>query len=82
MKSKLVAYLLHTFFGVLGAGRFYVGDVGMGLLQLLTLGGCGFLWIADFFLLSGRVDYKNVLLASRVPVQVNINNINNNSNDN
>jgi len=80
MKSKFVAYLLHTFFGVLGAGRFYVGDIGMGLLQLFTLGGLGFLWIADFFLLSGRVDYKNVLLASRAPVQVTVNNINNNNN--
>lgn len=36
MKSKGIAYLLHIFLGVFGAGRFYVGDIGMGILNLLT----------------------------------------------
>ena len=76
MKSKGVAYLLHIFFGFLGAGRFYVGDIGMGILNLLTFGGFGFLWIIDLFLLSGRVDYKNALFAARTAGTNNVNNVN------
>ncbi|MBY0598985.1 TM2 domain-containing protein [Bacillus bingmayongensis] len=75
MKSKGVAYLLHIFLGFLGAGRFYVGDIGMGILNLLTLGGFGVLWFIDLFLLSGRVDYKNALFAARTATN-NINNVN------
>ncbi|OTW74714.1 hypothetical protein BK702_32710 [Bacillus thuringiensis serovar cameroun] len=65
MKSKGVAYLLHVLLGPLGAGRFYVGDIGMGILNLLTVGGFGILWFIDFFLLSGRVDYTNALFTAR-----------------
>lgn len=75
MKSKGVAYLLHIFFGFLGAGRFYVGDIGMGILNLLTMGGFGILWFIDLFLLSGRVDYKNALFAARTATN-NVNNVN------
>ncbi|MEW9575816.1 TM2 domain-containing protein [Bacillus toyonensis] len=76
MKSKGVAYLLHIFLGFLGAGRFYVGDIGMGILNLLTFGGFGFLWFIDLFLLSGRVDYKNALFAASIGGRNNINNVN------
>lgn len=75
MKSKGIAYLLHIFLGFLGAGRFYVGDIGMGILNLLTFGGFGFLWFIDLFLLSGRVDYKNALFAARTATN-NVNNVN------
>ncbi|MCW1941858.1 TM2 domain-containing protein [Bacillus anthracis] len=60
----------------LGARRFYVGDMGMGILNLLTMGGLGILWIIDLFLLSGRVDYKNALFAARTAGTNNVNNIN------
>jgi len=61
LKSKGMAYLLHIFLGIFGAGRFYVGDIGMGILNLFTFGGFGILWLVDFFLLSGRVDYRNMM---------------------
>lgn len=87
MKSKGIAYLLHIFLGWLGAGRFYVGDIGMGILNLLTVGGFGFLWVIDLFLLSGRVDYKNALFAAshggarvQAQAQTNSTNVNNNNN--
>lgn len=82
MKSKGVAYLLHIFLGFLGAGRFYVGDIGMGILNLLTLGGFGLLWVIDLFLLSGRVDYKNAMFMARqtsAQAQANNTNVNNNN---
>jgi len=75
MKSKGVAYLLHIFLGWLGAERFYVGDIGMGILNLLTAGGFGILWIIDLFLLSGRVDYTNAMFLARQGGN-NINNVN------
>lgn len=49
-KRILPAALLSFFFGVFGVHRFYVGKVGTGILQLLTLGGLGIWAIVDFIL--------------------------------
>ena len=43
-KKRLVAFLLCFFLGPLGVHRFYVGKVGTGIAQILTLGGLG-LWV-------------------------------------
>lgn len=40
-KSQLVALLLVILVGVLGIHRFYLGYTTIGIIQLLTLGGCG-----------------------------------------
>lgn len=58
-KSKVVAGLLQIFLGGLGVGRFYKGDVGIAILQILvticTL-GFGWLWplIDGIVMLTGR----------------------------
>lgn len=51
-KSRLVALLLCFFFGILGVHRFYVGKVGTGLLQLVTIGGCGIWAMIDLILIA------------------------------
>lgn len=51
-KSRLAALLLCFFLGCLGVHRFYVGKIGTGLLQLLTLGGLGIWAIVDFILIA------------------------------
>jgi len=43
-KERLVAFILCFFLGGLGVHRFYVGKVGSGIAQILTLGGLG-LWV-------------------------------------
>lgn len=40
-KSQLVALLLAILVGALGIHRFYLGYTAIGIIQLLTLGGCG-----------------------------------------
>lgn len=50
-KSFLVAVLLSVLTGGLGIDRFYLGYVGLGILKLLTLGGCGVWTIIDVILI-------------------------------
>jgi len=45
------ANLLCFFLGVFGAHRFYVGKVGTGILQLITIGGLGLWTLFDFILI-------------------------------
>lgn len=53
-KNRIVALALSFVFGLFGVDRFYLGHTGTGLLKLFTLGGFGFWWIIDMFLLAVR----------------------------
>jgi hypothetical protein len=59
-KDKLTAGLLQLFLGHWGAGRFYLGDTGIAVAQLLTCGGL-FIWslIDGILILTGNVRDKN-----------------------
>jgi TM2 domain-containing membrane protein YozV len=50
-KRILPAFLLSFFLGVFGAHRFYVGKIGTGIVQLLTLGGLGIWAFVDFIMI-------------------------------
>ena len=50
-KSRLAALLLCFFLGPFGVHRFYVGKIGTGIFQLLTLGGLGFWVLVDFIMI-------------------------------
>ncbi|KPI13367.1 hypothetical protein OK074_8801, partial [Actinobacteria bacterium OK074] len=54
-KSKIVAGVLQLFLGSFGVGRFYIGNVGIGIAQLFTCGGLGIWALIDgIILLAGN----------------------------
>ncbi len=50
-KSFVATLLLCFFFGTFGIHRFYVGKIGTGILQLITLGGLGIWTLIDFIII-------------------------------
>ena len=50
-KSKVTAALLCFFLGAIGVHRFYVGKIGTGVAQVITLGGFGIWALIDFIMI-------------------------------
>lgn len=45
--------------GVLGIDRFILGQTGLGVVKLLTLGGCGIWYVIDLFLIMNETRQYN-----------------------
>lgn len=59
-KDWLVTLLLSLFLGSIGVHRFYVGKIGTGILQLITLGGCGIWTLIDIItIVTGKFKDKD-----------------------
>jgi TM2 domain-containing membrane protein YozV len=58
-KDPSVALVLSILIGWLGADRFFLGDIGLGVLKLLTCGGIGIWWLIDIFLVMDNARRYN-----------------------
>ncbi len=52
--------LVSIFAGGLGIDRFIIGDTGLGVGKLVTLGGCGIWAFVDWFLIQKATKEKNL----------------------
>lgn len=59
MKDPTTFLIVSIFLGYLGVDRFMLGDIGLGVLKLLTGGCCGILTIIDWFTIQGRAKEMN-----------------------
>lgn len=50
-KDWTVLLILSILLGGLGVDRFYAGSIGLGILKLLTAGGCGIWWLIDIIMI-------------------------------
>lgn len=58
-KNPVIAYGFNAWLGWLGIDRFYVGDVLLGVLKLISFGGLGIWVLIDYFLIGGRARAKS-----------------------
>lgn len=56
----VLALVMSIFFGSIGVDRFMMGQIGLGILKLITLGGCGIWWLIDVILIATKYKFKDV----------------------
>lgn len=66
LKNPVIAFILSFFLGSLGVDRFYIGDILLGILKLITLGGLGVWWLVDLFLIIPAARRKNLMALTRI----------------
>lgn len=59
LKDPTTILIVSILFGGLGVDRFMLGQVGMGLLKLLTLGCLGILTVIDWFTVQKKARELN-----------------------
>lgn len=58
-KSPTIMLIISIFLGCYGVDRFMLGDTGLGVVKLLTCGGCGIWAIIDWFGVSDKTRQFN-----------------------
>ena len=62
LKDPMIMLLLSLFLGSWGIDRFLLKEIGLGIIKLLTAGGCGIWTIVDWFLVMNRTREFNYKL--------------------
>ncbi|HEM3703207.1 TPA: TM2 domain-containing protein [Streptococcus suis] len=68
LKDTQIVLICSLLFGGLGIDRFIIGDVGLGILKLITAGGLGIWTIIDCFLTykkARRINFYRVMEIAR-----------------
>ena len=64
MESKKLSWpltlVMSILFGSLGVDRFMMGQVGLGILKLLTCGGFGIWWLIDVILIATKYEFEGI----------------------
>ena len=60
LQDPTTLLIVSIFAGSFGIDRFMLGDVGLGVLKLLTMGGCGIWTIVDWFTVQRRTQEQNL----------------------
>ena len=55
-----VTLIVSILVGALGVDRFMMGQVGLGILKLITFGGCGIWWLIDVILIATKHPFPGV----------------------
>lgn len=61
LKDPMMVLIMSILFGIFGVDRFMLGDTGLGIGKLLTLGGCGIWAIIDIFFCHAKAKEINYI---------------------
>lgn len=56
----ILTLIMSIIFGTLGVDRFIMGHIGLGILKLVTLGGCGIWWLVDIILIATKYKFQGI----------------------
>ena len=65
-KDPIIALVISLTFGFFGVDRFYLGDILLGIIKLLTLGGLIIWSIVDLFIIMGKTRSQNLDVAKKI----------------
>lgn len=65
-KSPGKMLFISIFMGLIGLDRFLLRDWGKGIGKIITLGGVGFWYIIDWFLIMGATKRKNMIRLEKI----------------